>query len=115
MNGRRTSRDRLETCLAAIADPAGEGTRTFLKLYPEEARAEADAADARARFGHSLGPLDGLVVSIKDLFDVKGDVTRAGTVERIEIWSPSRWLETQKTARTPDAQAQLAARLHQLL
>jgi MraZ protein len=43
------------------------------------------------------------------------EVTWAGTVERIEIWSPSRWLETQKTARTPDAQAQLAARLHQLL
>jgi MraZ protein len=43
------------------------------------------------------------------------EVTWAGTVERIEIWSPARWLETQKTARTPDAQAQLAARLHQLL
>jgi DNA-binding transcriptional regulator/RsmH inhibitor MraZ len=36
-------------------------------------------------------------------------------VERIEIWSPARWLETQKAARAPDAQAQLAARLHQLL
>lgn len=43
------------------------------------------------------------------------EVTWAGTVERIEIWSPLRWLETQKAARTPDAQAQLAARLHQLL
>jgi len=43
------------------------------------------------------------------------EVTWAGTVERIEIWSPARWLETQKAARTPDAQAQLAARLHQLL
>ena len=43
------------------------------------------------------------------------EVTWAGTVERIEIWSPARWLETQKAARTPEAQAQLAARLHQLL
>jgi MraZ protein len=46
---------------------------------------------------------------------VTDEVTWAGTVERIEIWSPARWLETQKSARTPDAQAQLAARLHQLL
>jgi len=43
------------------------------------------------------------------------EVTWAGTVERIEIWSPKRWLETQKAARAPEAQAQLAARLHQLL
>ena len=42
-------------------------------------------------------------------------VTWAGTVERIEIWSPARWLETQKAARAPEAQKQLAARLHQLL
>jgi MraZ protein len=46
---------------------------------------------------------------------ITDEVTWAGTVERIEIWSPVRWLETQKSARTPDAQAQLAARLHQLL
>ena len=43
------------------------------------------------------------------------EVTWAGTVERIEIWSPARWLETQKAARAPEAQKQLAARLHQLL
>jgi MraZ protein len=43
------------------------------------------------------------------------EVTWAGNVERIEIWTPVRWAETQKAARTPDAQAQLAARLHQLL
>src|SRR6266850_1257908 len=52
-----------------------------------------------------------------DLFDagLADEVTWAGTVERIEIWSPARWLETQKAARAPEAQAQLAARLHQLL
>lgn len=74
------SRDRLEGMLAAIADPAGEGARAFTKLYADEARAAADAADARARFGHRLSPIDGLVVSIKDLFDVAGETTRAGTI-----------------------------------
>lgn len=74
-----TSRDRLEQALARIADPAGEGARTYLTLYTEAARAAADAADARARAGGSLGPLDGAVVSLKDLFDVAGEPTRAGS------------------------------------
>jgi aspartyl-tRNA(Asn)/glutamyl-tRNA(Gln) amidotransferase subunit A len=72
-------RDRLEAALARIDNPAGEGARVFLSLYPESARAEADAADRRARDGTSLGPLDGVVVSIKDLFDVAGEPTRAGS------------------------------------
>lgn len=70
---------RLEACLARIADPAGEGSRTFTKTYPETARAAAAAADARAKLGQSLGPLDGRIVSIKDLFDVPGEPTTAGS------------------------------------
>ena len=72
------SRDRLEAALARINDPKGEGSRAFRKLYVEEARAAADAADKRAGFGHSLGPLDGRIVSIKDLFDVAGEPTTGG-------------------------------------
>ena len=72
-------RDRLEQALARIADPNGEGARACLTVYREAALAAADAADARARFGISLGPLDGVIVSIKDLFDVAGEPTRAGS------------------------------------
>jgi aspartyl-tRNA(Asn)/glutamyl-tRNA(Gln) amidotransferase subunit A len=72
-------RDRLEQALARIADPKGEGARACLTVYQDAARAAADAADARARFGISLGPLDGVIVSIKDLFDVAGEPTRAGS------------------------------------
>jgi len=75
----RSSRDRLEQALARIADPRGEGKRACLTVYTEAARAAADAADARARAGISLGPLDGTIVSIKDLFDVAGEPTRAGS------------------------------------
>jgi aspartyl-tRNA(Asn)/glutamyl-tRNA(Gln) amidotransferase subunit A len=74
-----SARDRLEQALARIADPAGEGVRACLTVYAESARAEASAADARARIGRPLGPLDGAIVSIKDLFDVAGEVTRAGS------------------------------------
>ena len=72
-------RDRLEQALARIADPKGEGARACLTVYHDAARAAADAADARARLGVSLGPLDGAIVSIKDLFDVAGEPTRAGS------------------------------------
>jgi len=72
-------RDRLEAALARIADPEGEGARACLTVYAQSARVAADAADARAGSGLALGPLDGAIVSIKDLFDVKGEPTRAGS------------------------------------
>ena len=76
---RRSTRDRLEEALARITDPKGEGSRACLTVYSEAARAAADAADARALAGIMLGPLDGAIVSIKDLFDVAGEPTRAGS------------------------------------
>src|SRR5947208_13319458 len=72
-------RDRLEQALVRIIDPQGEGARACLTVYTDAARAAADAADARAKAGISLGPLDGAIVTIKDLFDVKGEPTRAGS------------------------------------
>src|SRR6266571_7398043 len=75
----RSARDRLEEALTRIADPQGEGARACLTVYDQTARAEADAADARARAGVTLGPLDGAIVSVKDLFDVAGEPTRAGS------------------------------------
>ena len=74
-----SSRDRLEQALSKIADPAGEGARACLTVYADDARKAADAADARIKSGSSRGPLDGAVITIKDLFDVKGEVTRAGS------------------------------------
>jgi aspartyl-tRNA(Asn)/glutamyl-tRNA(Gln) amidotransferase subunit A len=73
------SRERTEQALGRINDPAGEGKRSCLTVYAETARRAADAADARAKSGQSLGPLDGIVITIKDLFDVAGEVTRAGS------------------------------------
>jgi aspartyl-tRNA(Asn)/glutamyl-tRNA(Gln) amidotransferase subunit A len=84
---RRSSRDRLEEALARINDPRGEGKRACLTVYTEAARAAADAADARARAGITLGPLDGTIITIKDLFDVAGEPTRVGS--KILIDAPS--------------------------
>jgi aspartyl-tRNA(Asn)/glutamyl-tRNA(Gln) amidotransferase subunit A len=71
---------RLETALAAIAAAGDEGARIFTRLYADSARSAAQAADSRAAAGTSLGPLDGRIVSIKDLFDVAGEPTTAGSV-----------------------------------
>src|SRR5580693_3397219 len=83
-------RERLEQALARIADPKGEGSRACLTVYAGPARAAADAADARAADGISLGPLDGSIVSIKDLFDVAGEPTRAGSKVLAEEAAPAK-------------------------
>ena len=74
-----------------IASPTrrGEGPRACLTVYGKAARAAADAADARAALGVSLGPLDGAIVSIKDLFDVAGEPTRAGSKVLAEEAKPA--------------------------
>lgn len=74
-----SSRAHLDHALSKITDPKGEGARACLTLYKDSAIAAADAADKRARDGISLGPLDGKVITIKDLFDVAGETTRAGS------------------------------------
>ena len=43
--GTTTSRALIEESLARIADPDGEGARTFIKVHADQARAMADAAD----------------------------------------------------------------------
>lgn len=77
----RSSRDRLEDIFSRLA-ARQQGERVFTKLYHEAARAAADAADARRKAGVGLGPLDGRIVSIKDLFDVVGEPTIAGAAMR---------------------------------
>lgn len=76
--GRTTSRALVEQCLAAIAAPAGEGARTFISVDAGAALAQADAADALRRFDRA-GPFAGIPVSVKDLFDVAGQVSAAGS------------------------------------
>ena len=92
--GSTTSRELVEQALARIADGAGEGKRAFLKVYIESARAEADYSDRLRKSGVRRSLVEGLPVSLKDLFDVAGDVTRAG----------SRILEKNSAAKT-DASA----------
>jgi len=81
--GRTSSREVVEQALARIAEQSGEGARAFLKVYADAARADAAHADRLRKAGVRRSAVDGLPVSLKDLFDVAGDVTRVGSKIRI--------------------------------
>lgn len=67
-----------EAYFAAIdAHPAGG--LVYARLTRARALGEAAAARERARGGKTLGPLDGVPVSWKDLIDTAGTATEAGT------------------------------------
>jgi aspartyl-tRNA(Asn)/glutamyl-tRNA(Gln) amidotransferase subunit A len=70
----------VRAALARIEDASGEGAVTFTRVYAERALEEARRADALRRRGAPGGPLGGVPVSIKDLFDIAGEPTAAGSV-----------------------------------
>ncbi len=78
-SGRMTARALIDQCLERIADPHGEGGRAFIAVHAEQARASADAMDALRRAGRAPGPYAGIPISLKDLFDVAGEATAAGS------------------------------------
>lgn len=77
--GRTTARTLVEECLERIEAPAGQGPVAFLSVDREGALAAADAMDALRRTGVEPSPLAGIPIAIKDLFDVRGQVTGAGS------------------------------------
>jgi aspartyl-tRNA(Asn)/glutamyl-tRNA(Gln) amidotransferase subunit A len=79
-SGKTTSRDLVEASLARIAEPSGQGGAAFVEVYAKHAREAADAMDRLHRVGRAPGRYAGIPISLKDLFDVAGEVTRAGSV-----------------------------------
>ena len=77
--GELTARALTETCLAAIASEDGE--RAFIEVYADRMCAfEADQIDkARQAGSRAASTLPASRFRVKDLFDVRGEVTRAGS------------------------------------
>lgn len=76
--GRISSRQLVDECLTRIGDPAGEGKRVF--VAPDaDAPAAASRIDADRRAGRGAGRYAGIPISVKDLFDVRGQQTRAAS------------------------------------
>src|SRR5947209_348317 len=77
--GRTNARKLVEDCLARIANPAGEGERAFIHVDRAAALAAADAMDGLRKANAAPSRFAGIPVSIKDRFDIKGHLTRAGS------------------------------------
>src|ERR1700674_5352220 len=78
-NGRTNSRKLVDECLAQISDQSGEGGRAFVHVDVEAAIEAAKAMDRLRDVKAAPSPYAGIPVSIKDLFDIRGQVTRAGS------------------------------------
>ncbi len=76
-DGSANAASLLASCVERICNPGGEGARVFPHGVSMAARKQAHTSDMLREHGIA-GPLAGVPISIKDLFDVQGDVTRAG-------------------------------------
>lgn len=79
-SGTTTARRLVEEALERIEDPAGEGGKAFLSVAAERARATADGVDSIRRGGGSVPRFAGLPFAVKDLCDIEGEVTTAGSI-----------------------------------
>lgn len=70
-----------ESLLDRIARLDGK-LHSFITLYADDARLAAEAAEKAIRAGHSIGPLHGIPIAVKDLVDIEGRVTTGGT----KVW-----------------------------
>lgn len=77
--GETTSLELTDTMIARAEDPDGEGGRVFIAFDRSRARAEAEASDRLRGAGLVLSPIAGVPISVKDLFDVAGEITTAGS------------------------------------
>jgi Asp-tRNA(Asn)/Glu-tRNA(Gln) amidotransferase A subunit family amidase len=94
--GRISALELVTDCLERIAavDPA---VRAWAFLDREHALQQADAADQHRKQGKALGPLHGVPIGIKDIFDTSDMPTELGS----PLW----------TGRTPRRDAVVVARL----
>lgn len=87
----------VETALTRIQDPAGEGARAFIALDGAAAVEQAAFYDHQRKAGRSVPPFAGIPIGVKDLFDLKGQVTRAGSA--ILVTGPAAEADAPAIAR----------------
>ncbi|WP_377298109.1 amidase [Rhizobium sp. SGZ-381] len=78
--GTTTASTLADEAMSRISDPAGEGARVFIRRNDQRARHLAAASERTRAAGFSRSPLEGVPISVKDLFDITGETTLAGSV-----------------------------------
>ena len=104
--GKTTSRALVETALAAIARDGS----AFTRVAAERARSDADASDRQRAQGVVASTLAGIPISVKDLFDVAGETTSAGSAVLRE--APPAVRDAPAIARLRKAGAVIVGRTH---
>ena len=77
--GEVSSTSLTSECLDRILDKAGEGALTFTMIDSERSFAQAKMQESLLKQGKRPSPLSGIPISIKNLFDLQGKVTIAGS------------------------------------
>jgi Asp-tRNA(Asn)/Glu-tRNA(Gln) amidotransferase A subunit family amidase len=95
-DGRITAAELVEACLERIGE-LEPTVQAWAFLDRDHARQQADAADRHRKQGRALGPLHGVPVGVKDIFDTGDMPTELGS----PLW----------TGRTPRRDATVVARL----
>lgn len=90
---RTSSREIVDAFLERIRRVDGK-LHAFIEVYETEARALADAADRARATGLPIGPLHGLPIGLKDLFDIEGRIGTGGS----KMWTGRVATETAATA-----------------
>lgn len=76
--GQRSAVEMVDACIARI-EATDERVNAFTGRRFEAARAQAARVDAQRARGEPLGPLAGVPFAVKNLFDIEGEVTLAGS------------------------------------
>lgn len=78
-SGQRKPTELLESCFEHIDTNDDANAQIYTRRFDKTARAEADAIDRLREAGLTGGQLAGLPIALKALFDVKGEITHAGS------------------------------------
>lgn len=78
--GRTSSRALMEAGLARIEDPSGQGKAAFIRVDRDAALAAAEVQDGLRKAGYAPSRFAGIPLAVKDLFDMAGEVTTAGSI-----------------------------------
>ncbi len=93
-SGRLSASSLVDDCLDRIArhDPR---LSAFIEVYADDARQAAQQADLAVRAGRRLGPLQGMPIALKDLIEMEGRITTAGSA----AWKNRRSTRTATVVR----------------
>ena len=85
--GRISSIELIDGLLERIDRHDGK-LHAFIRVYADEARTVARAADQAIQAGHAVSPYHGMPIALKDIIDMEGRITTGGSRAWSERVSP---------------------------